>query len=76
MRSPDIVEQYSALNEAYSSDIAIRAVEAAVALRENVAYEIIIGFDHEREFSYYDGPPAAGPILQSTRAGTGVPQLT
>jgi hypothetical protein len=47
MLSPDIVEQYSALNEAYPSDIAIRAVEAAEALRENVAYEIIMGFDHE-----------------------------
>jgi hypothetical protein len=47
MLSPDIIEQYSALNEAYSPDIAIRAVDATEYLRENVAYEIVIGCDHE-----------------------------
>jgi hypothetical protein len=42
MFGPDIVGQYTARNEAYSPDVAIKTVDAAEALREIqvVAYDI------------------------------------
>ncbi len=61
----------------HTPDVAFKTVEATKALRESGVYDIkfMIRCDHEWEFSDYNGPPAAGPVLQAARAGPGVRQL-
>ena len=60
----------------HTPDVAIKTAEAAKALREIGVYDInfMIENDHIWEFSDYKGPPAAGLVVQGTRAG--VSQLT